>query len=151
MNIALLKQQSSILFGESRNFLSHAGKLAPGRPSRRNMRGLHHILFRTAAPRRTILPRRTIDREFMALKSRNPPQQIATRSRSALEAMCVAVVRRVSGLESVSHVAIVEIEAPDGKPNWEVGTIAIVPPLAEADRRRIEAALASWRQRFRLS
>lgn len=85
------------------------------------------------------------------MKPRNPPLQIATRSRSALEAMCIAVVRRLAGLEAVSHVTVLEIEAPDGEPNWDIGPITIAPPLAEADRQRVEAALASWRERFRLS
>ena len=86
------------------------------------------------------------------MKPRNPPLQIATRSRSALEAMCVAWSSgRLAGLEAVSHVTVLEIEAPDGEPNWDIGAITIAPPLEEADRQRVEAALASWRERFRLS
>ena len=85
------------------------------------------------------------------MKPRTPPRQVATRSRSALEAMCIAVVRRLAGLEAVRHVAVIEIEAPAHEPNWDVGEVAISPPLGEADRRRVETALQLWRQRFRLS
>jgi hypothetical protein len=84
------------------------------------------------------------------MKPRTPPQQVATRSKSALEAMCVAVVRRLDGLAGVRHVEVLPLEAEAGC-NWQVGSIEIEPPLDEADRQKVEDALAGWRQRFRLS
>jgi len=84
------------------------------------------------------------------MKPRMPPQQVATRSKSALEAMCVAVVRRLDGLDQVRHVEVLPLDGDDDS-NWRIGEVEIDPPLGEAGRQRIEAALAGWRQRFRLS
>ena len=85
------------------------------------------------------------------MKARSVPRQIATRSRSALEAMCVAVVRRLPGLEGVRHVAVEPLEAGMGEPNWTIGEVSVTPPIDEAGRERVEAALSSWRHRFRLA
>jgi hypothetical protein len=84
------------------------------------------------------------------MKPRMPPQQVATRSKSALEAMCVALVRRLDGLEGVRRVEVVPLEG-GGDSNWQIGSVEIEPPLGEAGRTRVDEAVAAWRQRFRLS
>ena len=42
-------------------------------------------------------------------KKRRRPEQIATRSSMALEAMCFAIVRRLPGLSRVNSVEVLEI------------------------------------------
>jgi hypothetical protein len=84
------------------------------------------------------------------MKPRTPPQQIATRSRSSLEAMCVALIRRLDGLAAVRGVEILPLDG-DPSANWQLGAIEIDPPLSREARRRVEDAVSSWRQRFRLS
>lgn len=85
------------------------------------------------------------------MKKRAKPPQAATRSRDALEAMCLAVVRRLPGLARVRHVAVIEIAAPEGEPNWHIGEVDISPALSDADRKKVDEAILSWRRRFRLA
>src|SRR4051812_29603740 len=85
------------------------------------------------------------------MKPREKPTQVATRSLSAIEDLCIAVARRLPGLDAVRRVEVLE---PSGDPEgrkWRIGEIDIDPPLDPADRRRVEAALEPWRKRFRLA
>jgi hypothetical protein len=74
-----------------------------------------------------------------------------TRSRAALEAMCVSVVRRIPGMEKVQSVSITEALSDGDEPNWAIDEVSISPALDAVGRRRVEEALESWRQRFRLA
>ena len=79
------------------------------------------------------------------------PEQVATRSRSALEGLCLAIVRRLTGLGGVRRIEVLEIVGdPEGR-NWRVGKIDIRPPVKLADQKRIDDALDPWRHRFKLA
>ena len=77
------------------------------------------------------------------------PRYADERSGCALAAMCEALIRRLPGLESVSKVEVVRIEAVEG-PNWDLARVEIEPPLSAADRQRVEAAIEPWRHRFHM-
>ena len=62
--------------------------------------------------------------------------------------MCVAIVKRLQGLERTQHVEIIEINLADGT-NWRMGSIR--PPTSLDDWKRAEEALEPWRTRFQLA
>jgi hypothetical protein len=85
------------------------------------------------------------------MKPRTKPEQVSTRSLSAIEELCVAVARRLSGLGGVRRIEVLEIVGdPEGR-NWRVGKVEISPPLSPDDQKRIEDALEPWRHRFKLA
>jgi hypothetical protein len=84
-------------------------------------------------------------------KKRRRPEQLATRSSMALEAMCFAIVRRLPGMSRVKGVEVLQVMGDAEEGNWRSGKVDIDPPLDQADRQRVEAALKSWRHRFRLA
>ena len=84
----------------------------------------------------------------MAIVRQNPAQ-VDRRSKGALEAMCLAIVKRLPGLERTQYVEVVEIEFDDEGTNWRMGSIS--PPLNLDDWKRAEEAIDPWRLRFQLA
>ena len=80
---------------------------------------------------------------------RHKPAQADRRSKGALEVMCLAIVKRLPGLEGTRYVEVVEIELDDEGINWRMGTIN--PPLSLDDWKRAEDAIEAWRLRFQLA
>ena len=80
---------------------------------------------------------------------RQKPAHVDRRSKAALEAMCLSVVRRLPGLERTRYVEVVEIELDDEGTNWRMGSID--PPFSLDDWKRAEEALQAWRLRFQLA
>ena len=80
---------------------------------------------------------------------RRKPAQVDRRSKGALEAMCLAIVKRLPGLERTRHVEVIEIEFDDEGTNWRMGSIS--PPLSLNDWKRAEGAIDPWRLRFQLA
>lgn len=90
-----------------------------------------------------------VDARRAGAKRRRRPEQLATRSSMALEALCFAIVRRLPGMGQIRSVQVLEIVDDAQGRNWQAGEID--PPPDFADRQRVDAALESWRHRFKLA